>query len=271
LATRHFGYDPSKLAVSTFIPYFYSSVAGAGVYHQLLDNMHRHVTRGVPPPRSNIDSYWVSHNAFPKFPSEAMNQDIYVHDYQPSIDIANYWRFNTDPGFPFAGKGLYRTVVDYLRNNEVLALDFASRRVPEDAARLGLFVSNGFVEYLYRTFTEAELINGFSAGDPNKPLDWDGEPLVTFVLSGGRRVPQDGYRNHGGYVKAVSEAVVNLVDERLYDPYIGSLYHLKAAHQRIPVTVSKNLGQAKRLLEGKRSSLERLRQMEERLRRLQLE
>jgi hypothetical protein len=138
-------------------------------------------------------------------------------------------------------------------------------RLPDDGARLGLYMTDGFSEPVYRAFTPSELMNGFSPNDPSRPLDWDGSPLVTLVMADGRRIPQDGYKNQAGYVAAVKEAADVLVNNRLFDPYIASIYVERAGQLdfvkhagQSDIAAPLNGRQAVKYLDGKRHLSERM-------------
>jgi len=243
-------FNESLLGIITY--FTYSEASFGGVMHQMLDNLHQCVTRGTMPPASNIDSYFYTkdpktqapYKRFPKFPewptvppSPRPNADV--------IDTTakmppNYGATTVVPDIAGLANGLYRTALDYIaeRGQDVLRFNRMTWRLPEDAARLGLYRSYGpFLEYVDRAFTEAELLGGVSV------LDWNGQPLVTMTLPNGKRIPESGYKNHGAYVSAVAQAVKTLVKERLYDAYLAALHVAAAAQGDYPLTESRNVGE----------------------------
>jgi hypothetical protein len=139
--------------------------------------------------------------------------------------------------------GVIRTAIDAILHGHILNLETAIYRLPDDAARLGLYMTDGYEEPVYQAFTQSELMNGFSPNNPSRPLDWDGSPLVTLVMADGRRIPQDGYKNHNEYVAAVKQATAALVGKRLFDPYIASIYGQRAEQSDIPVTLKGQLAE----------------------------
>ena len=264
--------------------FFTRTTPRAGPFaHKLIDNLHSYVTEGVAPPKGTVDTYWSDGNAiWPKF--------FYVGPPGFSQDAAHDRHYGLYPVFPpyttinigsplYYG-GLFKEAIDYLVSTPG-AIDYmpGTIRLPDDAARIGLYESffAGFFTYVYPNhlfaapadvfpqsplfgFTESELVYGFGDGTGNeayRPLDWKQDqlgkylPLVTFTMPSGTRIPQDGYKNHGGYVGALSQAVNELVERNLFDPYLGALMVADAAKSDYPLTLSANLGLVKKMLEEK--------------------
>ena len=193
----------------------------AGLYLQLLSNLDRYLEKGVKPPPSIIDPYWIkggSTNSWPrnpwpeeaKFPLEAISAAAQDTAIEGHYDLFDRWP-------EYAG------IADYIRNNDVLDYRSEAVRLPDDAARRGIYLTNENFETYTLQFSDNELKYGYHT------LDWNGEELVTLKMPNGREIPGDGYGSHGGYVAAVTHAVQRLVSERLFDPYLGARLIKEAA------------------------------------------
>ncbi|MCI0503626.1 hypothetical protein L0Y65_02835 [Candidatus Micrarchaeota archaeon] len=209
------------------------------VFHQMVTNMHQYVSNGVAPPKSNINPYWITNDYWPKFPN------IGPDDRKDQAFLApKFYLGLTPPSPPFFG--LIRMAINAVTSYNLIDYEVEVLRLPEDQVRLGLYTAFQQGERISRPFTETQLIRGFSSTDPMKPLDWDGTDLVTLTLPNGIQIPQAGYKNHGGYVRAMSYAIQTLAERRLYDPFIGSIILADAAQTKFPLITSKNRGATKR-------------------------
>jgi hypothetical protein len=187
---------------------------GAGLYFQLLNNLDLYLEKGVKPPPSIIDPYWIkggSTNPWPrnpwpeesKFPLEPMSSS--------AQDTAIEGHYNLFDRWP-----QYAGVADYIRDNDVLNYRSEAVRLPDDAARRGIYLTDENVEIYALQFSNNDLKYGYQT------LDWNGEELITLRMPNGAKIPGDGYGSHGGYVSAVAHAVHSLVSARLFDSYLGA-------------------------------------------------
>ncbi|MBN2238682.1 MAG: hypothetical protein JW712_02825 [Dehalococcoidales bacterium] len=228
-----------KSVPGLFLYFSSTSPTSYGLSHQLLNNLHSCVIKGKEMPESLLDPYWINGGTItPKFIGYTGYMQSDVTD-SPQVDISNDEHYG----------GAYYDAIQYIVTNDVLNYNktqAAPIRMPDDAARLGLYQSyfSGCFQFLYYQFNEAELINGFPA------LDWDNQPLVTMTLPNRRRIPGDGYRNHGGYVSAVTHAVNNLVNTGFWDKQLSQKFITDSSNSKLPLVISKNLGTAQKNLEG---------------------
>lgn len=211
---------------------------------------------------SRIDPYWVDGNTvWPKFNYFVPYSNERDRNWGSLYDD-NYSNLGivTDLNSVYDGKLI--EIIECINVNSVLDYEPGTIRLPDDAARLGLYRTfkagylMGFIDPFnsidptdpdlreFRAFSGAELIDGF-------PLkNWDGSELITLTLPNPRiKISITGYGTHGHYVNAVNHAVKGLVKQRLWDNYLASVLVEDAAQAPYPITESKNLGEALKAFE----------------------